>query len=311
MNLGVVIVCRRSPKDTIYGRNLSVKQKNAFLLCYPSLFRMTLRDVDVANEQHKTQAELRAATHYRRGPATDFLDPQPVFEVDQLASLGVPEDKIEWLRRADRYGRSMSYSKPPNRRLYLNRANAIRERKAARSLALIAMAGIKKGTAKWRVSTEEALRRVGYSHREIRDHFGSVIRSLSNSPYFMAELAKVGVGPKLIAALIREGIDQTQPLRGAGNEIVTDADGQPVAVPDHHTRLAYIDRAMEISGAAFVPDKNDAPVVNVQLVNLMSQIDSMPAEQRQRIAHGDLSEISAPPPENNTDSAEAKGGGDA
>jgi hypothetical protein len=206
-------------------------------------------------------------------------EPNEIVDRDALADLGVTPEGIADIADKELRTQNTWMLRPQTHRQRIQRYRAKMAKRTAKMAALQPFTGM---------STEEIMRAVGYTDKQIKNK-GMVARSLTNSGAFVQELAKCGIGPERIAALIAAGIDGQVPLRGKYNEIVKDDEGNPIMVTDHTLRLAYIDRVMRISGADHVPEKGDGPPVSAIIINLMQKIEQLPPEKQAAVAEGDFS----------------------
>jgi len=59
---------------------------------------------------------------------------------------------------------------------------------------------------------------------------------------------------------------------------------EPMRVPDHQIRLAYIDRVIAIVGAAHKASDDTGPKVSNTFITLIQKLGSLPTEKKRRFA---------------------------
>ena len=195
----------------------------------------------------------------------ETLEAEREHEVDRLADLGVPEVEIEKLRVEDlkQWNYRRGAPKMTDRQL-ASRQGKLLQRKLAKYMAVKPTTGM---------TTKECMKAAGYSDAQTR-HTG-VVKSATNSVAFTEELAKHDIGPRRIAELIEEGLGQE----------------------DHGIRLKYVDRALDITGAKFAPQKTEEAPVSVTFIKVMKLAEKLSPEAQQAIAEGDFSSLEEVPAE--------------
>ena len=199
-------------------------------------------------------------------------------DLDELKQLGVPDRNVEDLKEQDRKMSNAWQGRPQTDKQRMKIHNDKVERRAAKMFALQPFS---------KMTDEQCLEKAGYTTAQLAKS-KRLVKSLSNSEAYVKELARYGIGPRMIASLIADGIDLKVPLRTKYNEIVVDDDGQPVLVADHTVRLAYIDRFIRMAGAEHESVKQDGPQVSGVFIALMQSLDKMTPEERARAASGDF-----------------------
>ncbi len=205
-------------------------------------------------------------------------------DLDNLKDLGVPDGPIEDLKEQDRKMSNAWQGRPQTKRQREKVHGRGREQRAAKLFALQPFS---------KMSDEEVLRRAGYSEHKVA-RAKSVVKSLSNSEAFTSALARHGIGPTMIAEIVAKGLEAKVPLRTKYNEVLLDKEtGEPIMVVDEALRLSYLDRAIKVTGAEFVPAKAEVAQANPIFIAIMQKIQNMPPERREKVANGDLSAIEA------------------